>query len=168
MTKSHSEKMKTQSISKHSFDEGKSLYLRLPFLLLEYLSSEYSVAKEGRFSKIKAFNFLVIQSCHSPEAPDGHQAMVNISHLTKKWKWSRWSVSKFIDGLNKIGVIAIKKVGTEKFVSVKPSVLQWVDCPHHKAYRLRGDFSQPLPPSLQSSSSERREDLSSGEKPLEK
>jgi len=168
MTKSHSKKMKTQSISKHTFDEGKSLYIRLSLPLLEYLASEYSMTKERRFSKIKAFKFLVLQSCHSPEDPDGHQEMVNISNLTKKWMWSRWTVSKFIDELNTMGVVCIKKVGTEKFVSVKPSVIQWVDCPCNEAQRLRDASLQPQSVSSQSSSSERREDLSLGEKSLEK
>ena len=164
MMKSHSEKMKTQSISKHTFDEGKSLYVRLSLQLLEYLSSEYSVTKEGRFSKIKAFKFLVLQSYHSPEAPDGHQAMVNISKLTKEWGWYRTTVTKFINDLNDMGVVSIKKVRVEKFVSVKPSILQWVDCPQEEAHRLRNDFLQPQTPSSQSSSSESKEDLSSGEK----
>lgn len=58
MTKSHLEKMKTQLIFKHTFDEWKSLYVRLPLQLLEYLATEYSMTKERRFSKIKAFKFL--------------------------------------------------------------------------------------------------------------
>ena len=168
MMKSHSEKMKTQSISKHTFDEGKSLCVRLSLQLLEYLSSEYSVTKEGRFSKIKAFKFLVHQCYHSPEDPDGHQAMVNISKLTKEWGWYRTTVTKFLNDLNNMGVVSIKKVRAEKFVSVKPSVIQWVDCPRNEVQSLRDDSLQPQTASAQSSSSERRKDLSSGEKSLDK
>ena len=156
--------MKTQSISKHSDDEGKRLYVRLSLPLLEYLASEYSTTKEGRFSKFKAFKFLVHQSCHSPENPDGHQAMVNISNLTKKWGWYRTTVTKFINDLNNMGVVSIKKVRAEKFVSVKPSIFQWIDCPQNEEQSLRDDSLQPQTHSSQSSSSERREDLSSGEK----
>lgn len=158
--------MKTQSISKHSVDEGKSLYVRLSLPLLEYLTSEYSVTNRGRFSKIKAFKFLVQRCSQIPEVSDGHQAMVNISKLTKQWGWYRTTVSKFINDLNNMGVVSIKKVRAEKFVSVKPSVFQWVDCPQEEAYRLRNDSLQPQSPFSRSSSSERREDLSSGEKSL--
>ena len=168
MMKSHSEKMKTQSISKHTFEEGKSLYVRLSLPLLEYLSSEYSVAKEGRFSKIKAFKFLVLQSCHTPEDPDVHQAMVNMSKLTKQWGWYRTTVTKFINDLNNMGVVCIKKIRAEKFVSVKPSVLQWVDCSRNEVQRLRDASLQPQTASSQSSSSERRKDLPFGEKSWDK
>ncbi len=160
--------MKTQSISKHSVDEGKSLYVRLSLQLLEYLTSEYSVTNRGRFSKIKAFKFLVQRCSQMPEASGGHQAMVNISKLTKQWGWYRTTVSKFINDLNNMGVVSIKKVRAEKFVSVKPSIFQWVDCPQEEAQSLRDDSLQPQTPSSQSSSSERKEDLPSGEKSLEK
>lgn len=59
------------------------------------------------------------------------------------------------------------KVGTEKFVSVKPSVLQWIDCSDIEAERHRDDSLQPQATPSQSSSSERSETLSSEEKSLD-
>ena len=156
--------MKTQQTFKHSSNEWKCLYLRLPFQLLEYLSSDYNLGKVGRLSKMKAFKFLLLQCNHAPDTFDDSQAKVNISRLTKKWKWSRPTVAKFFEELSNMGVVHVQKAGTEKFVSVEPSILQWVDCPQDKARRLRNDSLQPQTHSSQSSSSERREDLSSGEK----
>lgn len=166
MIKFHSEKMKTQSTFKHTFCKGKSLYVRLSFQFLEYLSSDYTLGKEGRFSKMKAFKFLLLQSYPAPDASGDSQSKVNISRLTKKWKWSRPTVAKFFEELSNMGVVHVQKVGTEKFVSVEPSILQWIDCPQEEVHRLRDDSLQPQTPSSQSSSSERREDLSSGEKSL--
>ena len=160
--------MKTQQTFKHSSNEGKCLYLRLPFQLLEYLSSDYNLGKVGRLSKMKAFKFLLLQCYHAPDASGDFLAKVNISRLAKEWLWSRPTIAKFFDELNNMGVVHIQKVGTEKFVSVEPSILQWVDCPQDKAHRLKNDSLQPQSPSSQSSSSERREDLSSGEKSLDK
>ena len=156
--------METQQTFKHTSSEGKCLYVKLPFQLLEYLSSDYALGKEGRFSKMKAFKFLLLQCNHAPDTFDDSQAKVNISRLTKKWKWSRPTVAKFFEELSNMGVVHVQKAGTEKFVSVEPSILQWVDCPQDKARRLRNDSLQPQTHSSQSSSSERREDLSSGEK----
>ena len=158
--------MKTQQTFKHSSNEGKCLYLRLPFQLLEYLSSDYNLGKVGRLSKMKAFKFLLLQCYHAPDASGDFLAKVNISRLAKEWLWSRPTIAKFFDELNNMGVVHIQKVGTEKFVSVEPSILQWVDCPQDKAHRLKNDSLQPQSPFSQSSSSERREDLSSGEKSL--
>nr|WP_297660199.1 hypothetical protein [uncultured Prevotella sp.] len=66
--------------------------------------------------------------------------MVNISNLTKKWMWSRWTVSKFIAELNTMGVVCVKKVGTEKFISVKPSVIQWVGLPTERGSKSHRRF----------------------------
>lgn len=55
-----------------------------------------------------------------------------------------------------------------KFVSVKPSVLQWIDCSDIDAERHRDDSLQPQATPSQSSSSERSETLSSGEKSLDR
>ena len=131
--------MKTQQTFKHSSNEGKCLYLRLPFQLLEYLSSDYNLGKVGRLSKMKAFKFLLLQCYHAPDASGDFLAKVNISRLAKEWLWSRPTIAKFFDELNNMGVVHIQKVGTEKFVSVEPSILQWVDCPQDKAHRLKND-----------------------------
>lgn len=94
--------------------------------------------------------------------------MIKYSKLTKGWIWNRTTVSKFISVLCSMGVAEIQKVGTEKFVSLKPSVLQWIDCSDIEAERHRDDFLQPqATPSQSSSSSERSKTLSSEEKSLD-
>ena len=57
--------MKTQSMSNDTFRKGKSLFVTLPFPLLDYLSSDYALSRSRRYSKIEAFRFLVQQCCHS-------------------------------------------------------------------------------------------------------
>lgn len=93
---------------------------------------------------------------------------INLADIMQSFvNCQRMTDVKFIRLLLRKRVINTQMVGTEKFVSVKPSILQWVDCSQNKAQRLRGDSFPSQPSSSQSSSSERREDLSSGEKSLE-
>ena len=66
-----------------------------------------------------------------------------------------------------MGVAEIQKVGTEKIVSVKPFVLQWIDCSDIGAERHSADSLQPQATPSQSSSSERSKILSSEEKSLD-
>lgn len=168
MIKSSFRKMKTQSMSNDTFRKGKSLFVTLPFPLLDYLSSDYALSRSRRYSKIEAFRFLVQQCCHNPNGEfDGSHSMPNFSKLTKEWIWNRTTVSRFISVLCSMGVVEIQKVGTEKFVSLKPSVLQWIDCSDIEAERHRDDSLQPQATPSQSSSSERSETLSSGEKSLD-
>lgn len=93
--------------------------------------------------------------------------MIKYGKLTKGWIWNRTTVSKFISVLCCMGVAEIQKVGTEKFVSVKLFVLQWIDCSDIEAERHRGDSLQPQATPSQSSSSERSKTLSSEEKSLD-
>lgn len=94
--------------------------------------------------------------------------MVKFSKLASEWIWNRTTVRKFIGVLYDMGVVQVQKVGTEKYVSVNSSILQWQDCSQNEAERLRGDFLQPQTPSSQSSSSERNKSLSSDEMSLDK
>ena len=55
----------------------------------------------------------------------------------------------------------------KKIVSVKPFMLQWIDCSDIEAERHRDDPLQPQATPSQSSSSERSETLSSEEKSLD-
>lgn len=158
--------METSISSKNAFLEGQDFYITLPFRLLSYFSKEYVLQKKGRFTKFEAFEFLVIRYVQG-KASSSHSQAVSIKNLVKEWMWNRWTVSKFIGLLSREGVVDTQMVGTEKFVSVKPSILQWVDCSQNNAQRLRGDSLPSQPSSSQSSSSERREELSSGEKSLE-
>ena len=57
-------------------------------------------------------------------------------------------------------------MATEKIVSVKPFVLQWIDCSDIEAERHRDDSLQPQATPSQSSS-ERSKTLSSEEKSLD-
>lgn len=78
--------MKTQSMSNDTFRKGKSLFVTLPFPLLDYLSSDYALSRSRRYSKIEAFRFLVQQCCHNPNGEfDGSHSMINFSKLTKEW-----------------------------------------------------------------------------------
>jgi hypothetical protein len=61
--------------------------------------------------------------------------MIKYGKLTKGWIWNRTTVSKFISVHCCMGVAEVQKVGTEKFVSVKPFVLQWIDCSDIEAER---------------------------------
>ena len=140
--------MKTQSMSNDTFRKEKSLFVTLPFPLLDYLSSDYALSRSRRYSKIEAFRFLVQQCCHNPNGEfDGSHSMTNFSKLTKEWIWNRTTVSKFI--------------------SVLCSMLQWIDCSDIEAERHRDDSLQPQATPSQSSSSERSETLSSEEKSLD-
>ena len=91
----------------------------------------------------------------------------NTVSLQKDGYGNRTTVSKFISVLCCMGVAEIQKVGTEKFVSVKPFVLQWIDSSDIEAERHRADSLQPQATPSLSSSSERSETLSSGENSLD-
>lgn len=158
--------METSISSKNASQEGQDFYITLPFHLLSYFSKGYVLQKKGRFTKFEAFEFLVLRYVQAKASASCNQA-VNIKNLAKEWMWNRWTVSKFIGLLSREGVVDTQMVGMEKFVSIKPSILQWVDCPQDKAECLRDDSLPSLPSSSQSSSSERKDDLSSGEKSLE-
>ncbi len=160
--------METPQTFNHTSRIGNSLYVRLSFPLLEYLSSDYTLARSNRYSKIQAFKSLVQHCCNSPETSCEGKAMVKFSKLASEWIWNRTTVRKFIGVLYDMGVVQVQKVGTEKYVSVNSSILQWQDCSQNEAERLRGDFLQPQTPSSQSSSSERNKSLSSGEMSLDK
>ena len=105
--------------------------------------------------------------CHFSETSCGTKGMIKYSKFTKGWIWNRTTVSKFISVLCCMGVAEIQKVGTEKIVSVKPFMLQWIDCSDIEAERHRDDSLQPQATPSQSSSSERSETLSSEEKSLD-
>lgn len=105
--------------------------------------------------------------CHFSETSCGTKGMIKYGKLTKGWIWNRTTVSKFISVLCCMGIAEIQKVGTEKIVSLKPSVLQWTDCSDIEAERHRDDSLQPQATPSQSSSSERSETLSSGENSLD-
>lgn len=157
--------METSISTKNTFLEGKCFYITLPFRLLSYFSKEYALQKKGRFTKFEAFDYLVRRYVQG-KVSDGYDQSVCIKKLTKEWMWNRWTVSKFIGLLSSEGVIDTQMIGKDKFVSLKPSILRWVDCSQNEDERLRDDSLQPESSSLQSSSSERRENLSSGEKSL--
>ena len=162
--------MKTQSIFRDAFVERKEhLYksfissLRNNLLITVF-------TKTGHIPKIEIFNSwrTVVQLyCHFSETSCGTKGMIKYSKLTKGWIWNRTTVSKFISVLCCMGVAEIQKVGTEKIVSVKPFVLQWIDCSDIEAERHRDDSLQPQATPSQSSSSERSKTLSSEEKSLD-
>lgn len=96
-----------------------SIYI--PFELMDFLGNDLMIVSPKRFSKIKAFRYLL--SRHIDGLENGELKRNYISQLSKDWKWTRQTVVSFLKSLQEMNVIDIKLILRAKMVSINPTII---------------------------------------------
>lgn len=96
-----------------------SIYI--PFELMDFLGNDLMRVRPKRFSKIKAFRYLL--SRHIDGLENGELKRNYISQLCKDWKWTRQTVISFLRSLQEMNVIDIKLILRAKMVSINPTIV---------------------------------------------
>ena len=69
----------------------KKCSIHIPFEVMEFLGNDYVIVSPKRFSRIKAFRYLL--SLHIDGLENGELKRNYISQLCKDWKWTRPTVT---------------------------------------------------------------------------
>ncbi len=96
-----------------------SIYV--PFEVMDFLGNDLMIVSPKRFSKIKAFRYLL--SRHIDALENGELKRNYISQLSKDWKWTRQTVVSFLRSLQEMNVIDIKLILRAKMVSINPTIV---------------------------------------------
>lgn len=96
-----------------------SIYV--PFEVMDFLGNDLMIVSPKRFSKIKAFRYLL--SRHIDGLENGELKRNYISQLSKDWKWTRQTVVSFLRSLQEMNVIDIKQILSAKMVSINPTII---------------------------------------------
>lgn len=96
-----------------------SIYV--PFEVMDFLGNDLMIVSPKRFSKIKAFRYLL--SRHIDGLENGELKRNYISQLSKDWKWTRQTVVSFLRSLQEMNVIDIKLILRAKMVSINPAIV---------------------------------------------
>ena len=96
-----------------------SIYV--PFEVISFLGNDLMIVSPKRFSKIKAFRYLL--SRHINGLENGELKRNYISQLSKDWKWTRQTVVSFLKSLQEMNVIDIKLILRAKMVSINPTII---------------------------------------------
>ena len=96
-----------------------SIYI--PFEVMDFLGNDLMIVSPKRFSKIKAFRYLL--SRHIDGLENGELKRNYISQLSKDWKWTRQTVISFLSSLQEMNVIDIKLILRAKMVSINPTII---------------------------------------------
>lgn len=96
-----------------------SIYV--PFEVMDFLGNDLMIVSPKRFSKIKAFRYLL--SRHIDGLENGELKRNYISQLSKDWKWTRQTVVSFLRSLQEMNVIDIKLILRAKMVSINPTII---------------------------------------------
>lgn len=96
-----------------------SIYI--PFELMDFLGNDLMIVSPKRFSKIKAFRYLL--SRHIDGLENGELKRNYISQLSKDRKWTRQTVVSFLSSLQEMNVIDIKLILRAKMVSINPTII---------------------------------------------
>lgn len=93
----------------------------IPFEVMDFLGNDLMIVSPKRFSKIKAFRYLL--SRHIDGLENGELKRNYISQLSKDWKWTRQTVVSFLRSLQEMNVIDIKLILRAKMVSINPAIV---------------------------------------------
>ena len=96
-----------------------SIYV--PFEVMDFLGNDLMIVSPKRFSKIKAFRYLL--SRHIDGLENGELKRNYISQLSKDWKWTRQTVISFLRSLQEMNIIDIKLILRAKMVSINPTIV---------------------------------------------
>ncbi|MGE9927815.1 hypothetical protein ACQRBO_00015 [Segatella copri] len=95
--------------------------ISIPFEVMDFLGNDLMIVSPKRFSKIKAFRYLL--SRHIDGLENGELKRNYISQLSKDWKWTRQTVVSFLRSLQEMNVIDIKLILRAKMVSINPTIV---------------------------------------------
>lgn len=110
---------KSMNGTTESAERKYSIYI--PFELMDFLGNDLMIVSPKRFSKIKAFRYLLSQ--HIDGLENGELKRNYISQLSKDWKWTRQTVVSFLKSLQEMNVIDIKLILRAKMVSINPTII---------------------------------------------
>lgn len=110
---------KSMNGTTESAERKYSIYI--PFELMDFLGNDLMIVSPKRFSKIKAFRYLLSQ--HIDGLENGELKRNYISQLSKDWKWTRQIVVSFLKSLQEMNVIDIKLILRAKMVSINPTII---------------------------------------------
>lgn len=110
---------KSMNGTTESAERKYSIYI--PFELMDFLGNDLMIVSPKRFSKIKAFRYLLSQ--HIDGLENGELKRNYISQLSKDWKWTRQTVVSFLKSLKEMNVIDIKLILRAKMVSINPTII---------------------------------------------
>ena len=110
---------KSMNGTTESAERKYSIYI--PFELMDFLGNDLMIVSPKRFSKIKAFRYLLSQ--HIDGLENGELKRNYISQLSKDWKWTRQTVVSFLKSLQEMNVIDIKQILSAKMVSINPTII---------------------------------------------
>ena len=96
-----------------------SIYV--PFEVMDFLGNDLMIVSPKRFSKIKAFRYLL--SRHIDGLENGELKRNYISQLSKDRKWTRQTVISFLRSLQEMNIIDIKLILRAKMVSINPTII---------------------------------------------
>ncbi len=99
----------------------KKYSIHIPLEVMDFLGNDYVIVSPKRFSRIKAFRYLL--SRHIDGLENGELKRNYISQLCKDWKWTRPTVVSFLKTLHEMNVIDIKLILQVKMVSVNPTIV---------------------------------------------
>lgn len=99
----------------------KKYSIHIPFEVMDFLANDYMKVGPKRFSKIKAFRYLL--SRHIDGLENGELKRNYISQLCKDWKWTRQTVISFLKSLLQMNVIDINLILSAKMVSITQSIV---------------------------------------------
>ena len=99
----------------------KKYSIHIPFEVMDFLGNDYVIVSPKRFSRIKAFRYLL--SRHIDGLENGELKRNYISQLSKDWKWTRQTVVSFLKSLQEMNVIDIKLILRAKMVSINPTII---------------------------------------------
>lgn len=99
----------------------KKYSIHIPFEVMDFLGNDYVIVSPKRFSRIKAFRYLL--SRHIDGLENRELKRNYISQLSKDWKWTRPTVVSFLKTLHEMNVIDIKLILQVKMVSVNPAIV---------------------------------------------
>lgn len=95
--------------------------IHIPFEVMDFLGNDLMIVSPKRFSKIKAFRYLL--SRHIDGLENGELKRNYISQLSKDWKWTRQTVVSFLRSLQEMNVVDIKLILRAKMVSINPTII---------------------------------------------
>lgn len=96
-------------------------YINISLDLLNYLCDDYSYRNTRRFSRLQAFLNLVERNNIAKIKKEESGASIEV--LSKSWKWSRPTVMRYIQDLEKMNCVEIANVVTRKLVRLRQGIV---------------------------------------------
>lgn len=96
----------------------------IDFSFFQFLAKEYSYSKIRRFSKLEAFNDLILRFIAARNS-NKKLVLLTTSNLADEWNWSRPTVSKFIKDLKRFEIITNDSYPSPNVFSLVEGKINW-------------------------------------------